>query len=296
MTDDQQHSRPRAPVRCLIVNADDFGRNDAVNEGVAEAFRRGIVTSTSLVATGPAFDAAVKLAGELPGLGVGIHLAATEYIPALPPAEIPRLVDAEGRFYPRRRQFQRIALNPRMRGELLREWDAQIRKVLSAGIRLTHIDGHGHCHAHPAAAGIVLELAQRYGVGNVRLPAEPLFWKPGWSLSWRFPAKVALNAASRITRLTWQGKLKFPSPFFGFSHGGQISTEVIRQVASSVPAGVSELMVHVATSSEQLPGYRTKFDFTRDFRGVTSFTKVQFEREFGVSLVNYSGPGISNAR
>src|SRR5215467_7979422 len=104
MADNAQNSRPSAARRFLIVNADDFGRNDAVNDAVAESFRHGIVTSTSIVATGPSFDKAVALASELPELGVGIHLAATEYSPALPPSQIPSLVNSEGRFYPRSEQ------------------------------------------------------------------------------------------------------------------------------------------------------------------------------------------------
>jgi predicted glycoside hydrolase/deacetylase ChbG (UPF0249 family) len=286
MTDIEKDSRASAVSRCLIVNADDFGRNDAVNAAVAESFRRGIVTSTSIVATAPAFDRAVALAKELPGLGVGIHLAATEYIPALPPAKISSLVNSEGRFYPRGEQFRRMAVHPRMQEELLVEWDAQISKVVDAGIRPTHIDGHVHCHAHPAAAGVVLQLAQRYGIKNVRWPAEPMFWKP--ELSSRFIAKAGLNLASQISGRIWRGKLNSPKPFYGFVHGGHITAEVIRLVAISLRPGVSELMVHVATSADQLPGYRAKFDYTIDFRGVTTYSKEQFVKEFGVLLVPYS--------
>ena len=287
MADIQRNSQKSASSRFLVINADDFGRNDAVNAAVVESFRRGIVTSTSIVATGPAFDQAVALKRELPELGVGIHLAATEYIPALPPTKIASLVGPDGRFYPRSEQFRRMALHVRMREDLLLEWDAQISKVADAGIELSHIDGHGHCHAHPAAAGVVLELAQRYGIKNVRLPVEPIWWKPGLALSSRFVAKTGLNLASQMARAVWQGKLRFLDSFYGFSHGGQITKEVIRQVATSMQPGISELMVHVATSKDQLPGYRTKFDFTIDFRGVTAFTKEQFEREFGVFLVPY---------
>jgi predicted glycoside hydrolase/deacetylase ChbG (UPF0249 family) len=174
-----------------------------------------------------------------------------------------------------------------MRGELLLEWDAQIAKVVDAGIRLTHIDGHGHCHAHPAAAAVVLKLAQRYGIKNVRLPAEPIWWKLGLAPSSRFVGKVGLNLASQVSRAVWRGKLRYPESFYGFSHGGQITKDVIREIATAVRPGVSELMVHVATSKDQLPGYRTKFDFTIDFRGVTAFSKEQFEKEFGVCLVPY---------
>ena len=133
----------------------------------------------------------------------------------------------------------------------------------------------------------MLKLAQRYAIKNVRLPAEPIWWKPAKGLSSRFVAKVGLNLASQVSRGVWQGNLRFPQPFYGFSHGGQITKDVVRQVATSVPPGTAELMVHVATLKDQLPGYRTKFDFTIDFRGVTAFTKEQFEREFGVYLVPY---------
>jgi predicted glycoside hydrolase/deacetylase ChbG (UPF0249 family) len=287
MNVDAPNTPPSVARRYLIVNADDFGRNNAVNAAVAESFRRGIVTSTSIVATGPAFDQAVDIAQELPELGVGIHLAATEYIPTLPSASIPSLVNSEGRFYSRGEQFRKMARHPGMRKDLLLEWNAQISKVVKAGIKLTHIDGHGHCHAHPAAASVVLVLAQRYGIKNVRLPAEPIGWKPGRSFSSRFLAKAVLNLASQVARRKWQGKLRFPQSFYGFSHGGGVTPDVVRDVAKSVRPGVSELMVHVATSKLQLPGYRTKFDFTVDFRGVTAYSKPEFEREFGVALVTY---------
>lgn len=58
----------------LIVNADDFGIHEAVNRAVCRGFESGILTSTSLMAGGRAFDEAVKLAGDMKGVGIGIHL------------------------------------------------------------------------------------------------------------------------------------------------------------------------------------------------------------------------------
>ena len=43
----------------LIVNADDFGLHSAVNAGIIDGHRRGIITSTSLMAGGEAFTEAV---------------------------------------------------------------------------------------------------------------------------------------------------------------------------------------------------------------------------------------------
>src|SRR5262245_64061738 len=58
----------------LVVNADDFGFTRDVNEGIVEAHRRGILTATTLMANGGAFDDAVRLAEKHPTLDVGCHL------------------------------------------------------------------------------------------------------------------------------------------------------------------------------------------------------------------------------
>jgi len=60
-------------VRCLVVNADDFGLARGVNEGIIEAHFHGIVTSTSLMVLRPAAAEAVALAGACPELSIGLH-------------------------------------------------------------------------------------------------------------------------------------------------------------------------------------------------------------------------------
>jgi len=61
-------------VRRLIVNADDFGFTAGINRAIVEAHTRGIVTSTTLMANGRAFDDAVRSAATVPGLSVGCHV------------------------------------------------------------------------------------------------------------------------------------------------------------------------------------------------------------------------------
>src|SRR5471032_1903909 len=84
--------------RRLIVNADDFGLSRSVNEAVISAHREGILTTASLMVNEPGFDEAVKLAGENPRLGVGLHLTLLLGHAALPPEKIPGLVNARGKF------------------------------------------------------------------------------------------------------------------------------------------------------------------------------------------------------
>lgn len=45
----------------VIFNSDDFGYSYGVNYGIVDAYQRGILTSTTLMANMPGFEHAVKL-------------------------------------------------------------------------------------------------------------------------------------------------------------------------------------------------------------------------------------------
>src|ERR1700736_6567461 len=97
-----QDRQPTGPwlrlVKNLIVNADDLGWTEGVNRGITEAHRNGIVTSTSLLANGPAFASGAEMARSTPGLGVGVHLNLSDGAPVAPRELVASLVNDEGRF------------------------------------------------------------------------------------------------------------------------------------------------------------------------------------------------------
>ncbi len=119
-------------MKYLIVNADDFGFTRDVNEGIVHAHREGILTATTLMATGLAFEHAVALARENPGLDIGVHLV---------------LVGSEG--YPATvaKLVQSIAFG---RINIYDELARQVRKVLNTGIQ-PYSFGHAQAHASTAA-------------------------------------------------------------------------------------------------------------------------------------------------
>src|SRR5271169_5712936 len=84
-------------MKQLILNADDFGLTRGVNQGIIRAHREGILTSATLMATGPAFSDAAELARANPTLGIGCHLVLTGGIAVSPARDIPSLVDRNGR-------------------------------------------------------------------------------------------------------------------------------------------------------------------------------------------------------
>src|SRR5688500_305678 len=82
----------------LIINADDFGASESINEAIIHLHDAGIVTSTSLLAGGQAAEHAASLARAKPNLPVGLHLAVTHGWPVLPGDQIPHLVNERDRF------------------------------------------------------------------------------------------------------------------------------------------------------------------------------------------------------
>src|SRR5215472_15331036 len=129
-------------MKRLIVNADDFGLSQGINDAIMLGHRQGIITSTTLMANGGAFAAAVEMARAASSLGVGVHLNLTEGTPVSDPSYIPSLVDAQGLFAHTAAQLGRRSLVGSLSLlEVERELRAQIEKVLAAGVAVTHLDG-----------------------------------------------------------------------------------------------------------------------------------------------------------
>ena len=135
-----------------MVNADDFGFTRDVNQGIVEAHQHGILTATTLMANGEAFDDAVRLAGENPTLDIGGAPGAGR-----------RTVAARRRA---RSARQRSAAcwprSPRGASTSTTNWPRRCARILDAGIRL---DASGYAQTHaPGAAGAGRGGAHQRGV------------------------------------------------------------------------------------------------------------------------------------
>src|SRR3977135_2050051 len=80
-----------------IVNADDFGLSESVNQGIQAAYENGVLRSASLMANGEGFDDAVSRGKKLHGLGCGIHLSLVGERPLASPNQLGDLVGTNGR-------------------------------------------------------------------------------------------------------------------------------------------------------------------------------------------------------
>ena len=252
-------------MKQLIVNADDLGYTRGVNRAIVEACRSGVVTSTSLLANGAAFEDAVEIARAEPRLDVGCHLNFVEGKPVAPPERIPHLVGADGRFLKAWKFAARLLRRAVPEDEIEREASAQIEKLLQAGLRVSHVDTHKHTHVHPAVARAVARAARRYDIRWVRRPFENLLPRSAQRLSAKRLAVASLNwlAPSFERRMAAMG-MAMPDYFTGIMLTGRLTRRAFAETLADLPSGVTEVMCH--------PGY-----CDAELRG--SLTRLQQERE-----------------
>lgn len=147
----------------IIFNADDFGLSKGVNFGVIEAYQNGLVRSTTMMAGTPGFEHAVGLAKQNPGLHIGVHLTLTAVKSV--GGVYKTITDTQGVFWRLGDMEEKAAAGNIDLAEVEAEFEAQIQKVLAAGIAPDHFDSHHHVHNLPGIGTVYLKLAKKYGVG-----------------------------------------------------------------------------------------------------------------------------------
>jgi hopanoid biosynthesis associated protein HpnK len=278
-----------ASARRLIVTADDFGRDVAINEAVEAASRDGILCGASLMVAAPAAADAVARAHRLPELRVGLHLVLTDGRPLLPPGEIRGLVRPDGRFDDNQtRAGLRYFFVPGMRRLLAAEIRAQFEAFRATGLALDHVDAHQHMHLHPTIARLIVEIGRSYGMHAVRLPAEPAA-----VLRRAFPgephrAPAYRPAVAALRRRLRRAGLASNDQEFGIAWSGEMVEERVLGLLPHLPPGVTEIYCHPATRqtpalAAAMPGYRN----TEELAALLSPDVRQRIAELGISLVGF---------
>lgn len=151
----------------LIINADDLGLNISATDAIFEAFDKGLITDTTMLANGGAFEyASEALRKRKSAMPVGIHFNITESVPLTEPIkECARFV-TEGRF---NLTTVNRPLNQKEKRALFEELCAQVERVKSEGITITHADSHHHSHISPVYMGIFLKVCKKYGIEKIRI-------------------------------------------------------------------------------------------------------------------------------
>lgn len=258
-------------MKYLITNADDFGYTRDVNEGIIHAHRAGILTATTLMATGAAFDHAVALAREHPWLDVGVHLV---------------LVDGNG-FPPTLAEFIRQTALGRIR--IYDELAAQVRKVQSAGIQPTHLDTHKHTHLFPPVLRAVARISSEFGIPWVRRPFDLPFHGSGITWQRRAVTKALGFARAGFHRVLSRHGCRTTDHFAGFLLTGHYDAAELARLIRQLPDGVTEFMCHPGFCTQELQAAHTRLKESRR-RELDALTSAQVRmaiEESGVTLARY---------
>lgn len=246
----------------LIVNADDFGRDAAANEAIAEAHDRGILTTTSLMVNEPTAPAAVALAKSRPNLGVGLHLTLVCGHAATSAHTAPHIVTGNDNRLPDNAPLagMRYFFSPSARREVELEVAAQIKAFRETGLPLDHVNGHLHLHLHPVVANFLLDHAQEWGIHHFRWTRD-LFWL-SWKLgkgplAYRVSHAIIFNALSkRVEKRLKQLGIRHTNQVFGLLQTSHVNEEYLLKLANNLPEGDSEVYSHPSTETKYQEEYQ----------------------------------------
>lgn len=262
--------------RRLIVNADDFGFTRDVNLGIAEAHRGGILTATTLMANGAAFDHAVEVAREIPALDVGCHLVLVGGRSVADPArELPRTV-------------RKLGLQLMSGGWIEEELEAQVEKVLAAGLRPSHLDTHKHTHLAPPVLRAVCRISRKYAIPWVRRPFDlPL--TAAAPLRTRAVNTGLQSLRGPFDRILRRYGCRTTDYFAGFQLTGRFRAGELADLIRQLPDGLTEFMCHPGRCTEELRAAPTRLKECRaeELAALVSEEVRRAVEEVGVELVNY---------
>jgi len=258
-------------VRRLIVNADDFGFTSGVNRAIVEAHTHGVVTSSTLMANGKAFAEATELITRTPNLSIGCHVVLIDGEPVLGSDQLPSLT-ASGYFRDGLKQFAARSVAGRMNpDEISAEVTAQIRKIQSAGIVVSHIDTHKHTHVFPQILRPLLKAAADCGVRSLRNPFGPRFPLRSSQLLarpklWTRYAEVQIlrRFAGKFRESVKRAGFATPDGTLGIEVTGTLDETLFLAIARSIPDGTWEFVCHPGYNDADLLAANTRLRSSRE--------------------------------
>src|SRR6516164_6325457 len=287
-------------MKNLIVNADDLAWTEGVNRGILEAHRNGIVTSTSMLANGTAFDSALVASKSTPSLGIGVHLNLSDGPPTAPREAVTSILNDDGEFLGGPETLLlKIATGSINLYEVEDEWSAQIEKIREAGIQPTHIDGHKHVHMLPGLFEIALRLAKKHGIRAIRVAHEESTLRSLLSSAGEQRAGLVFKQSVQARGL----KLLAPDAremadhagiatsdyFCGIAQTGVLTREGVEKLLESLPDGTTELMCHPGYVDEELRKTATRLQESRqtELQILTDGSLRKLVATRGIRLISY---------
>ena len=288
-------------MRRLIVNADDFGMTSGVNRAIAESHKSGVVTSATVMANEAAVDEAILLATQNSFLGTGCHVVLVDGTPVSQPDSVQSLIGSRNgeiaRFRAGIAQLAVAALARSVReSEVHGEASAQIERLQSRGLSLSHVDCHMHSHILPVVSRAVLRAARDHDVRAVRNPFEP-----AWSVAathkssslrtWNRSVQVTLLRAleHQFLNAVKQNGMKTTDGTIGIAVTGLLDRDLLTRLIDAMPDGIWELVTHPGYHDRELSAAKTELKESRavELELLTAPATREMFQKRNIQLISY---------
>lgn len=151
----------------VILHADDFGFNEETTKATIECFERGALTSATIMVNCEATQMAIDYAKSHPEFSWGVHLT---YVDGLKPVndKCISLLNDNGTFIESNLTRKKALLFKLKQKDIVSETISQIKVLSESGVKVSHLDSHGHLHKFPSFLLAVKKAAKIYGIERVR--------------------------------------------------------------------------------------------------------------------------------
>lgn len=254
-------------MKKLIINADDFGLDAETVEWTIKGVETGKLTSATIMAGMPETARAVEYAKAHPQFSFGVHLCLVDEKPMSKPEDIPSMIDPKtGKLWATRQFIIRNFLGLIKVEDIKREMRTQVESLLAMGLKISHVDGHGHNHRLPQAIEALKALQKEGlpGFDKVRCCQDIFFGKPG--LLARLINKPMQNRLAGSFKMT---------DHFLMTAGHTTDLKWFSKSLTTLPDGTTEIGIHPGIT-EDWRRIDTEDCFAADLSGVklTNFNEI----------------------
>ena len=271
--------------RVLMVHADDIGMSHSVNVASIEAFKKGMVTSGSIMVPCPWFPEIAAYAREHPELDLGLHLTLTsewKYLrwrPVAPIDKVKGLLDEEGYMWRSERQTAMKATPQEIEIELR----AQIDRALAFGIKPTHLDTHmGTLYARKDYFDVYTKLGKEYGIPVMVMRPTPE------ALAYAKASGIPIGEEA-LRRIEADGFVMLDYLVTGVPGKNFAERkEAYKNFLRSLKPGLTMLIVHLGMNDPELKA--TTGSWEQRYGDFLSFTDPEIEaliKELGIKLTTW---------
>jgi predicted glycoside hydrolase/deacetylase ChbG (UPF0249 family) len=275
--------------KVLMVHADDIGMSHSVNMASIEAFKKGMVTSGSIMVPCPWFPEIAAYAKEHPELDLGLHLTLTsewKYLrwrPVASPEKVKGLLDPDGFMWRSERDTAKNATPQEIETEIR----AQIERALQFGIKPTHLDTHmGTMYTRKDFFDVYTKLGKEYGIPVMvmrpTLEAIQYGKLTGSPITEDVLKKVEADGFAMLDYLNTGVQGKTPAE----------RKEAYKNFLRTMKPGVTMLIVHLGMNDPELKA--TTGSWEQRYGDFLAFTDPEIDaliKELGIKLTTWREMG-----